>query len=224
MEETAVPLMCDALYALTIVLVMLTAGAIGGYASYHLNESTEKTKTKSITLGIVAATIVPVFLNTISSNLLVEAQTKLDKLFVFSGFCILASVFSRNFLENIYNKVLQQVGDIGKQVRQIEESASEPDIPAGVVPAQLLEENRLSETEFTLLSMISTGRFTYRSLSGLKKESGLERNEIDGCLNSMLAKKLIESKLNDKKQLRYFLSGEGRQLLGRLSLEQEDSA
>ena len=92
-------LMDDYLYGLCILTIMLLAGLLGGFASYHLNESDDKSTVKSITLGIVAAMIVPVFLNMISSSLLVEAQKSVDKLFVFLGFCVLASVFSRNFLE-----------------------------------------------------------------------------------------------------------------------------
>ncbi len=218
-EHVATLLMTDWWYALMLLGIIVGTGILGGYASYHLSESDDRSKTRSITLGVVAAFIVPVFLNMISSNLLVEAQKNIDKFFIFAGFCVLASVFSRNFLENIYNKVLQQVGSIGDKVKEIEEAAVEPDVPEADVSSAILKEHGLTENEFKLLKIFSGGRFTYRSITGLKKDSGMERSDVDSFLNSLLSKGLIQSRLNDKKQMRYFLSGEGRQLLGSISTE-----
>jgi len=217
-------LMSNGLYAMTIALIMLSAGVLGGFASYYLNESEGKKLIKSVVLGIVAAMIVPVFLNMISSNLLIEAQKNIDKLFIFSGFCILAAVFSRNFLENIYSKVLQQVGNIGKQVKEIEEAAIEPEVPPTEVPEAALKKKGVTAAEFKLLSTLSSGRFVYRSVSGLKKESNLNKHDVDSCINSLLAKKLIESRLNSNNQTRYFISNEGRMLLGELSIEHGDNS
>ena len=207
------------MYAIVLLLIMLAAGVLGGIASYYLSESEDRSKTKSITLGIVAALIVPVFLNMISSNILIEAQKEIDKLFIFTGFCVLASVFSRNFLENIYNKVIQQVGNLEKK---IEEAAEEPELPAKDVPETLLTKKGITSSEFKILSTLSSGRYTYRSTSGLRKESDLEKSSFDESLNHLIAKKFVRSRLNKNEQQRYFISGQGREVLGELSIEQNE--
>jgi hypothetical protein len=200
------------------------AGSLGGWASYYLNESEGKSILKSFVLGVVASSIVPLFLNMISSNLLFEVRKQIEKVFIFAGFCVLASVFSRNFLENIYNNILQQVGDIGKQVKNIEEASSEPDIPTGDISEESLKQKGITKIEFDLLNTLSSGKYTYRSISGLKKDSDSERNSVDKAINTLLAKKLIESRLMGKNQMRYFISSEGRKMLGELSLEQNNNA
>ena len=216
-------LFSDGWYAVIIVLIMLVSGLIGGLASYYLNESEEISMLKSFVLGVVASLIVPLFLNMISSNLLFEAQRQIDKIFIFAGFCLLASVFSKNFLENMYNKILQKVGDMGKQVKRIEEASSEPDIPTGDVTEESLKQKGITKIEYELLNTLSSGRYTYRSVAGLIKQSDSDRNLVSDSINTLLSKKLIESRYMGKNQIRYFISSEGRKTLGELSVEQNNN-
>jgi hypothetical protein len=51
----------------------------------------------------------------ISSNLLDLARTRPINLFVFAGFCLIAVIFSRRFLENLSTKLIQQVSQIRKE-------------------------------------------------------------------------------------------------------------
>ncbi len=201
-------------YGFLILVIIIFAGIIGGLASYYLNESDDKSKIKSIVLGVAAAFIVPVLLNMISSNLLSDSQKRFDALFSFAGFCVLAAVFSRNFLENIYNKVLQQVGSINDKVKMMEQVTEEPDISDSERQSMGEVKGQLSEEDKTVLQSFANGRFAYRALPGLTKDSGLERSQVEQCLNKLMANQLVESKLNDKQQMRYFLSGKGRKLLG----------
>jgi len=217
-------LFSDACYAVIIVLIILLSGLIGGLASYYLNESEEISMLKSFVLGVVASILVPLFLNMISINLLYEAQRQIDKIFIFAGFCVLASVFSKNFLENMYNKVLQQVGNIGKQVKTMEEASSEPDIPTGDVTEESLKQKGITKIEYELLNTFSSGRYTYRSVPGLIKQSDSDRNLVSDSINTLLSKKLIESRYIGKNQIRYFISSEGRKTLGELSVEQNNNA
>ena len=214
--------MSDSTYAITLFLIMISAGVLGGFASYHLSESEDKTIVRSVTLGVVAAFIVPVFLSMISSNLLVEAQKNIGDLYILLGFCVLSAVFSRNFLENIYNKVLQQVGNIGEKVKEIEEASIEPDVLSTNVSPDTLKEHNLTENEYKLLTVFSSGKFNYRSITGLVKDSGMDKQHVDASLNTLLAKSLVLSRFSNKtEQMRYFLSGEGRHLLGELSLSDQ---
>jgi len=217
-------LLSDGWYGSVIFLIITLSGLLGGWASYYLNKSEEKTIKESLIFGMVASFIVPLFLNMISSNLLFEAQKKLDKIFVFAGFCVLASVYSKNFLENMYNKILQQIGDIGKKVETIEEASNEPDIPTGDISEESLKQKGINQIEFDLLKTLSSGKYAYRSIRGLKKEPKLDSELVDDAINKLLAQKLIESRhFRNRQTERYFIASEGRKILGELSIEQNNN-
>lgn len=106
-------------YMLLVLGIMVTAGILGGVANYFLAERhaefTWRDLFKYAVLGVVAALMVPLFLNMISSNLLDLARTRPINLFVFAGFCLIAVIFSRRFLENLSAKLIQQVSQIRKE-------------------------------------------------------------------------------------------------------------
>ena len=216
-------LLPDIWYAVLIFLIIVFSGLLGGLAAYFLSESEEKSIRKSFVLGLVASFIVPVFLNMISSNLLSDAQRQIDKVFIFAGFCVLASVFSKNFLENIYNRVLQLVSDMKEKVERMEEASSEPDAPTGEPSKESLDQKRIDKTEFELLNILSSSRWAYRSISGLKNENKLDRNLVDDAINKLLSKKLIETRIFKNNQTRYFISTKGRKLLGDLSTQKNNN-
>ena len=227
-------LLPDGWYALVIFLIIILSGLLGGFAAYYLNKaegksikSEGKSIIKSLILGVVASFIVPLFLNMISSNLLIEAQRNIIKIYIFIGFCILASVFSKNFLENMYNKILQQMSDLKKDIAPIKEASNEPDIPTGDISEESLNQKGINKIEYDLLTILSMGKFTYRSIPGLKKEPALkEKSDLVGeTINNLLAKKLIEPKHFENRQTeRYFISSEGRKILGELSIEENNNA
>lgn len=106
-------------YMLLVLGIMVTAGVLGGIANYFLAERHAEFAWhdlfKYAVLGVVAALMVPLFLNMISSNLLDLARTRPINLFVFAGFCLIAVMFSRRFLENMSAKLIQQVSQIRKE-------------------------------------------------------------------------------------------------------------
>ena len=106
-------------YMLLVFGIMVTAGILGGVANYFLAdrhaEFAWRDLFKYAVLGVVAALMVPLFLNMISSNLLDLARTRPINLFVFAGFCLIAVIFSRRFLENLSTKLIQQVSQIRKE-------------------------------------------------------------------------------------------------------------
>lgn len=105
-------------YMLLVLGIMIAAGMLGGIANYFLVERSGvfswRELFKYAVLGVVAALMVPLFLNMISSNLLEVARTRPINLFVFAGFCLIAVIFSRRFLENLSSKLIQQVSSIRK--------------------------------------------------------------------------------------------------------------
>lgn len=106
-------------YMMLVLGIMIAAGILGGIANYFLAERHAEFAWRDLfkysVLGVVAALMVPLFLNMISSNLLDLARTRPINLFVFAGFCLIAVIFSRRFLENLSAKLIQQVSQIRKE-------------------------------------------------------------------------------------------------------------
>jgi len=112
---------------LIIILIMLTAGIAGGIVNVALAHDTRTEKAsswKSLMTGIGAAFLMPLFLNTMSSNLLSEIFKKSSdaevELLVFGAFCLLAAISSKVFIQTLSDKVLNEA----RAARQQAEKAS----------------------------------------------------------------------------------------------------
>jgi len=99
-------------HIIILVLIMLVAGAFGGFLNYLHNFDTSENekqnnivRNKYILLGIAAAFVIPVFLKMISSNLL--SCTENNDYLIFAGFCLIAAIFSRRFIITIGDKILE---------------------------------------------------------------------------------------------------------------------
>ncbi|WP_431245083.1 YEATS-associated helix-containing protein [Flavobacterium sp. P21] len=95
--------------------IMLLAGAFGGFLNYLNNfDTVEESKnsklaiSKYIFLGIGAAFLVPLFLKMIASNL-ITIVNKYDNCnyLIFTGFCLIAAIFSRKFITTLGEKILE---------------------------------------------------------------------------------------------------------------------
>ena len=116
-------------YMLIILLIMIAAGLLGGVANYFLSErhgeAGRRDLRKYLTLGVIGALTVPLFLNMISSNLLEAARTRPVDFFVFSGFFLIYVLASRRVFENVANRLLGQMDQMKREVAQIKEQRKE---------------------------------------------------------------------------------------------------
>lgn len=117
--------MCDAInWRWWIVFIaIVTAGLVGGWGRYHWEKMDGNDDVKFsnfAVIGIVAALMVPLFLNTISSNLINDAQQHQDKLFVLIGFCLAAAVFAKQFIGSVGKKALEISEDAKKSAARAE--------------------------------------------------------------------------------------------------------
>ena len=105
---------------LTLLVIMLLAGGFGGTVNHLLDKRGKReghSLLRSIFIGTAASLLVPLFLNMISSTLLAQSAVDDEKLFVFSGFCIIAAISSSAFIRRISAKVLQEVQVLQKNVQ-----------------------------------------------------------------------------------------------------------
>ena len=225
-------------YMLIILLIMIAAGVLGGVANYFLRdrqqESSPQDWAKYSILGVIAALTVPLFLNMISSNLLEAARTRPVDFFVFAGFCLIYVVASRRVFENAANKLLGQVDQMKREMVQIkqqrqevalsalrEEPAVAADTPLPAVKPEVIKES-LSYNDIEILRALSEDSYVYGNLAGLTDKTGLARDLVSSRLTVLKSLGLIETRINDKNVLHWFVSPNGKQMLGDILSGQED--
>jgi len=225
-------------YMLIVLLIMIVAGVLGGVANYFLsdrqNEANPRDWAKYPILGVIAALTVPLFLNMISSNLLEAARTRPVDFFVFAGFCLIYVVASRRVFENVANKLLNQMDQMKREMVQIKQQRPEApaplfrDEPAAVadmllpaVKPEVIKES-LSYNDIEILRALSEDSYVYGNLVGLTDKTGLARELVSSRLTVLKSLGIIETRINDKNVLHWFVSPKGKQTLGDILSGQED--
>lgn len=110
-------------HLLIIILIILFCGCFGGYLNYlHNFDTLEKdngikiARLKYILLGIGAALLVPAFLKMISSNLATSNDN--NDYLIFAGFCLIAAIFSRRFINTIGERILEAAKNAEKTAHE----------------------------------------------------------------------------------------------------------
>jgi len=238
LQVTVLPSTLDG-YMLMVLVIMIAAGVLGGVANYYLSdrqsEPCRKDLGKYTTLGVIAALTVPLFLNMISSNLLEAARTRPIDFFVFAGFCLIYVVASRRAFENVANKLLGQMDQMkGEMVKMKEQqeapapvSREEPSVELPVAPTsapikpEAVKES-LSYNDIEILRALSEENFVYGNLVGLTDKTGLARDLVSTRLTVLKNMGIIETRINDKNVLHWFVSPRGKQMLGDILSGQDD--
>ncbi|MET3502761.1 uncharacterized protein YneF (UPF0154 family) [Mucilaginibacter rubeus] len=208
---------------------MLFSGLLGGFANWVIlsdekNASNEQSNNrgkiiwkKSLILGITASFMVPLFLTTISSELLNKPlEGTFNKSYlVFAGFCLLAAVLSKQFIESLYQKVMKaearakEAEDIANKAKDkieaVENNFSEPETDAN---QQVLDNNRAENTiEDRIIEAIRNVKYLYRSTSGitndLSKHQPIPKEEVRMILNQMVGQGRLQTKVNEKGTVLY---------------------
>ena len=225
-------------YMLIILLIMIAAGVLGGVANYFLSDRQSETGRsdwgKYPVLGVIAALTVPLFLNMISSNLLEAPRTRPVDFFVLAGFCLIYVVASRRFFENVANKLLSQMDQMKREMVQLkqqrqeapqpvsrEEAPALADAPLAVSKIEAVKES-LSYNDIEILRALAEEHYVYGNLVGLTDKTGLARDLVSTRLTVLKNLGIIETRINDKNVLHWFVSPKGKQMLGDILSGQDD--
>jgi DNA-binding transcriptional ArsR family regulator len=226
-------------YMLIILLIMIAAGLLGGIANYFLSERRAESGRgdwgKFPILGVIAALTVPLFLNMISSNLLEAARTRPIDFFVFAGFCLIYVVASRRVFENAANKLRNQMDQMKHEMVQIKQQRQEvpppalreePSPPVDVEPPaaprpETIRES-LSYNDIEILRALAEQSYVYGNLVGLTDKTGLARETVSTRLTVLKNLGIIETRINEKNVLHWYVSPKGKQMLGDILSGQED--
>lgn len=220
-------------HMLIIFAIMLLAGVLGGAANFFLSdrqgEMGPRDWIRYPILGVVAALTVPLFLNMISSTLLEGARTRPIDFYVFAGFCLIYVVSSRRLFENVAIRLLAQVDQVRREMNQLKQQKREapaerredkvepPKTEAKVEPRESLSYN-----DVEILRALNEESFVYGNLASLCDKTGLARDFVSQRLTVMKAMGVIETRINDKNVLHWFVSARGKQVLGEVLAGQDD--
>jgi predicted transcriptional regulator len=215
------------------LVVMVIFGTLGGFIGYLLSggNGTESKTGETFTLnwhqasmymvtGIGASLLVPLLLNTISSDLMKSVPGDGIKMLVFGGFCLLAAISSKTFIASISKKILAEIDKVRVETASAVDKA---EILAEKV-TEADEEQLLGDTvkfygmkaedpdQIKILKALANGSYVYRSLSGISKEINLGKERISQVLNELVNENYAE-KANREKGVRWFITPDGRDFL-----------
>lgn len=207
----------------TIILVSLivAAGLLGGTANYYMEQANGAGFRKSVLLGLTAAATVPLFLKTVSSELMKEClEGNAVSHFVFFGFCTIAAIFSSKFLQSLGDKLLQEIKEVKQKQEDLAETTdvlvsqnsdpSETEAPAVPVPGpgSEFESFKVGDTsksaavalsdEQKVLGMLQSSKFAFRTVEGIAKDTGMDL----GAVQSKLLEMEIQGKVKKTKRSR----------------------
>lgn len=220
-------------YMLMVLLIMVVAGILGGVANCFLSDRQSqpirRDWAKYLILGVISALTVPLFLNMLSSNLLEAARTRPVDFFVFAGFCLIYVVASRRFFENVANRLLHQMDQMKREMSQIKQespvSRDEPlpvtELPAVVSEPEVVRES-LSYNDVEILRELAQESYVYGNLVGLTNKTGLARDLVSSRLAVLKSLGAIETRMNEKNVLHWFVSAKGKQVLSDILSGQEE--
>ena len=202
-----------------ILGIMIGSGILGGLVNFFLSEYHKPPAWKAVLgyclLGIVSALTVPLFLNMISSNLLTVAPRKPINLFIFNGICLLFALFSCRLKENVFNKRFQATGSTTRDHGNADPAETDYDLEIGCrkVSKDRLGRAGISESELKILQVMARGNNVHQSLVGLLKDPELAKEQVNETLSFLMAKGLVEQKLNKENKLRLYLTPKGKQII-----------
>lgn len=203
----------------TIILIIIGTGIITGITNFLLIIKKDDTRTecwinflKSLFLSLCASATIPLFLQIISNNLLdnsKEHPIPEKNYFILTGFCILAGIYSKRFLDDLYtrvNKIEQKADEAKQQVENLENKNQEIDDLNQFVDENILS-NKKIKSEYSggdikeVVKAIEGSRYTWRTASGISKETGFNLQKVNSILNTLYEAGYAESKEKNNRKL-----------------------
>jgi hypothetical protein len=159
--------------------------------------------------GVLAAATVPLFLsligNDIVSTILNPPSTGTGQaeyaVLKFIGFCLIAAIFSKSYLEGLSTKVMDLQKDVAANKKATEKLSNTVDaavvedgIPTPIRGVALAATTApLAQNERAVLEAFRDGKFPIRSISGLVLSTSLSESDILAALESLEKRALARS-------------------------------
>ncbi|MEY8205952.1 MAG: hypothetical protein RPR40_12895 [Bermanella sp.] len=212
-----------------LATVMLLAGIFGGLVNYYMygeNDPDAISLPRCLVVGIGAAFLVPVILDLVNSELILETQGDPSRLLIFTGFCLISAIASRFFITNMTDRILdaarhakEQSETVHHDLRIIKnellpliDTETEQELEPEDEPEIMQMEDELDVTSSTALKMLATGRYIFRSLPGLCRESNHDESTMLQTLGVLVTRSMA-GKVSGKNGIRWHITEKGRRVL-----------
>lgn len=191
------------------IALMVVAGALGSYCRNIFDRDRGITFVRVVIPGIVAAFLVPLFLNIGKSELLskiLKGQDFAENALILFGFCLLAAVTARSFVETLARQALQRAEAAENTAAQASEKAEEAkDIVAEYGEPKLAEAHPVgtqlpldldaTDAEKAVMGTLLSGDYTRRSLTGIASAANLDKGVARQAIASLIKKgRVVELK------------------------------
>ncbi|MBU2039098.1 MULTISPECIES: YEATS-associated helix-containing protein [Oceanospirillaceae] len=211
-----------------LATVMLLAGIFGGLVNYYLygdKDPDAASLPRFLVVGVGASFLVPVVLDMVNSELVLESQGDPSRLLIFTGFCLISALLSRFFIDNLSDRILneaqvakQRSEEVQQNLRIIQSELlplidTETEQDSGQEDPQVVQVNdELDVTSTHVLKILSSGRFIFRSLAGVCREANEEESTILKTLHVLVTRSLA-GKVSGKNGVRWHITEKGRRVL-----------
>jgi len=211
-----------------LATVMLLAGIFGGLVNYYLygdKDPDAASLPRFLVVGVGASFLVPVVLDMVNSELVLESQGDPSRLLIFTGFCLISALLSRFFIDKLSDRILneaqvakQRSEEVQQNLRIIQsellpliDTETEQDT-SGEDPQVVQVNDELDVTSTHVLKILSSGRFIFRSLAGVCREANEEESTILKTLHVLVTRSLA-GKVSGKNGVRWHITEKGRRVL-----------
>lgn len=216
-------------HILILAAVMMIAGVFGGLINfYQMNQSEGDPASlpRCIVLGVGSAFLVPVVLDIVNSELILEIQGDPSRLLIYTGFCLIAAIASRFVLINMPERILREASiartsaeSLQQEMRLIQEeliplieTETEQDLNSDDNAGPLESLDDLDITSSKVLKTLGCGRYIFRSMAGLCREAAVDEMTMEKTLNVLVGRSLA-GQVSGKKGIRWYMTEKGRRVM-----------
>ena len=211
-----------------LATVMLLAGIFGGLVNYYLygdKDPDAASLPRFLVVGVGASFLVPVVLDMVNSELVLESQGDPSQLLIFTGFCLVSALLSRFFIDNMSDRILNEAHSARQRSEEVEQNLriiqsellplidTETEHDTASSDPQITQASTdLDITSGQVLKILSNGRFIFRSLAGVCREANQEEVTVLKTLQ-VLTSRSLAGKVSGKDGVRWHITEKGRRVL-----------
>ena len=196
---------------LYLIPTLLFFGLLGGLINAIKTGKEKNRYWVSLVKGVVAAFLVPIFLEVIRSDIGRNLGTDLYDYIVFGGLCLVAAIFSDKFIDTLGDRILKKAENAERHARESNEKAdtlieknAEPDKEEAEIGQrirsfkELGSQEKIPDTE-KVIEALKAGKYEFRTAKGISEDAGLTLPLVEEIL-SLLQKKGIVKKARTAKR------------------------